>query len=99
MVVWDIGAFIGYYVALVHRATDALVIAVEPDEGNVRRLRQTIILNEINDVVIIAAAVGASEGEATCTSDRMVGAFDAAGTTVVPMTTMDNIALPTVRRT
>ena len=46
---FDVGANIGMYSVALGRAVgpDGLVIALEPDETNVRRLRENLILNPI----------------------------------------------------
>lgn len=92
MVVWDIGAFIGYYVALSARVTQARVLAVEPDADNLRRLRWVVARNRLQRIEIIEEAVAAEVGEAAFDEDGMVGSLRPGGTLRVPVTTLDELS-------
>lgn len=58
-VVYDIGANLGYFTALLSRVvgTDGRVIAFEPDPYNTERLRRTVDLNALRNVQLEVAAV------------------------------------------
>jgi FkbM family methyltransferase len=57
MVTWDVGAYIGYYVLLMHGLTGAPVVAFEPDADNVRRLTEHLDVNRVGDVELVQKAV------------------------------------------
>jgi FkbM family methyltransferase len=91
MNVWDVGAFIGYYVALASRLTDGSVIAIEPDPNNVRRLYGTIAANGLNRIEIVPIAVGNEVGEAAFAGEGMTGLLHKDGLSNVGITTLDGL--------
>jgi FkbM family methyltransferase len=56
-VVFDVGAWIGYYVLLAAKKAKQ-VIAIEADDKNCQRIRRNIQLNEFSNVTVINAAAG-----------------------------------------
>ena len=64
---YDIGANIGFHALLAARLVTATgsVYAFEPLPENVERLRRNVALNAFEHVVIVPAAVTATEGRAT----------------------------------
>ena len=64
-VVFDVGAHVGYYSILASLANPASrVYAFEPLPRAIRRFRENLIENKIDNVELIECAVGASPGEA-----------------------------------
>jgi FkbM family methyltransferase len=59
---FDVGANVGIYSVALGRAvgSDGLVVAVEPDTTNVRRLRDNLALNSIGNVRVVEAVAGDS---------------------------------------
>jgi FkbM family methyltransferase len=57
---FDVGANVGIYAVAVGRAVgpSGRVVAVEPDPGNVRRLRANLGLNSIDNVFLVEAVAG-----------------------------------------
>jgi FkbM family methyltransferase len=75
-VVFDVGAHIGYYSILAGLANPASrVYAFEPLPRAVRRFRENLNLNKIDNVELIECAAGASSGEAPfyCLPDSIEG--------------------------
>jgi FkbM family methyltransferase len=66
MVVYDIGANIGFFTMIAARAVgpQGRVLAFEPLPENVRWLRHNVDINDFGQVEIVEAAVGAREGTA-----------------------------------
>lgn len=92
MVVWDIGAYIGFYVALASKVAGTSVVAVEPDPDNRRRLLGTISVNSLRGVTVVASAVGREVGEARFASvGGMTGSLSAEGELWVQVTTLDEL--------
>lgn len=62
----DVGANVGVFTVSIGQAlrTGARLIAVEPLQDNIDRLRQNLLQSKIGDVSIVKAAVGASPGKA-----------------------------------
>ena len=56
-VVFDVGAWIGYYVLLAAKKADR-VIAIEADETNCERIRRNLNLNMFSNVIIMNVAAG-----------------------------------------
>jgi FkbM family methyltransferase len=61
---FDVGANVGLYAVALGRAVGpgGLVVAVEPDSTNVRRLRANVALNALDNVRVVEAAAGADDG-------------------------------------
>ena len=82
MTIFDVGANIGYLtVALARLVGEAgTVVAFEPLEENIRRLRSALRLNNLAArVELVAAAVGAADGEGEFLVHRSVGMGKLAG--------------------
>jgi FkbM family methyltransferase len=64
MTVLDVGANIGYYVLLEHRAVGptGCVVAIEPAPRNAALLRENIALNALARVQVLDAAIGDRDG-------------------------------------
>jgi FkbM family methyltransferase len=88
----DVGANIGLYaVAAARRVRPGKVIAFEPDAGNAELLARTVALNDVGEVVEVRRiALGAERGELPFRSAMQQSGFDARGTEVVPMSTLDS---------
>jgi FkbM family methyltransferase len=63
--IWDCGTYIGFYTLFFARAVGpkGRVVAIEPDERNLRRTRENVSLNGFANVEFVNAAVGAPLGE------------------------------------
>lgn len=63
---WDVGAHVGFFTALASRVVGprGRVHAFEPMPESIARLEWTIAANELDNVELHAAAVGAEDGEA-----------------------------------
>src|SRR5262249_47317322 len=67
--VLDIGANVGAFTLLAARAApQGRICAVEPETGNFALLQQNVALNRAQNVDLLQAAVGASEGRALVSS-------------------------------
>lgn len=66
-VVIDVGANIGYFTVLARRRVGPAgrVAAIEPHPIALERLGRNLALNDIDDVLVVRAAVAAAEGEVT----------------------------------
>ena len=64
MIVYDIGANAGFYSLIFSRLvqSNGKVIAFEPDSNNISDLRKHLVINDINNVTIIQAAVSDNAG-------------------------------------
>jgi FkbM family methyltransferase len=62
---WDVGAHLGYMVAVASRLVGptGTVVAFEPNPENVRRLRRTIELNDLRNVMVRDVALSDHLGE------------------------------------
>lgn len=60
----DIGANIGYYTLLASAIVkdDGIVVACEPDEANFRLLCENLSLNQLDNVIVVQAAVSDYDG-------------------------------------
>ena len=56
-IVFDVGAWIGYYTLLAARKAEK-VVAIEADETNCQRIRRNADLNKFSNIVILNIAVG-----------------------------------------
>lgn len=98
-VLYDVGANEGIYTCLGGNiVTDGRVVSVEPDPGNVERLRQNVELNGLNNVSIDRKAISDHLGEGTIVVDSTRTALTgfsrgtADGATVdVELTTLDQL--------
>lgn len=92
MVVWDVGANVGYY-TLIGARRARLVYAIEPVPGNVLMLRQHLALNSVSCVRVIEAAVGEEEGSARFDvgPSNSMGHLDCDGTSDVRLVTVDGM--------
>lgn len=81
-VVFDVGAHVGYYSLLAGLANPASrVFAFEPLPRAVRRFRENLRENEIDNLELIESAVGAEAGEASfyCHSETSIGIPSSSG--------------------
>jgi FkbM family methyltransferase len=64
MVVWDIGAHVGYYTLIAARYVGAQgqVVAVEPLPANLTLLRKHLALNKVGNVTVIEGALTDQDG-------------------------------------
>jgi FkbM family methyltransferase len=89
MVVWDVGAYVGYYVLLMHRlAPEGEILAFEPDQDNLRRLHKHLAINHVSNVTVIPMAVSAHGEDLPFMG---VGAWSAA--TADSLTTVKSVTL------
>ncbi len=73
MVVWDVGANVGYYSLIAARHSPAgQVVAFEPVPRNLRYLRRHISLNQVR-VEVVGAALGTEDGHASFSCGSTVG--------------------------
>ena len=99
-VVLDVGANIGYYALTAASRVGAAgrVIAFEPDPVVAERIRQNVELNGMDNVTVVASAVGARDGTLQLhlggwdseASSVYLHEPDAKGTVAVPVTTLDD---------
>jgi FkbM family methyltransferase len=102
----DIGANVGSYTVLASKVCGASSIAIEPDPGTARSLRRNIALNAIeNNVEVVEAAVGASEGHSrftvgldTCNRVATAGDADVREVRVVPLDKIIGTRQPTITK-
>ena len=98
----DVGANVGVYTisAALRIGPAGRVIAIEADEDYVPRLRANLARNSIDNVTVVAAAAGASDGEAefTLAADRafssikpLVSYREAGVSRTVPLHRLDTI--------
>ena len=97
-VMWDVGAHIGFLTALASRTVGpgGQVAAFEPLPANLSRLRRTIELNALTNVIVRPLAVSAARGVAVfrqAASSSMGSLGESSGTTTtleVQTTTLDS---------
>lgn len=100
VVVWDVGANVGFYTVIAARAVGAVgrVVAFEPLPANVAALRHNLALNDLTNVTVLACAAAAESGELTLTPGdeptwaRVGGAPGAPGALTVPAFALDDAA-------
>ncbi len=95
MTVWDVGANAGFYTLAFSRLTGALgrVYAFEPLPENAYNLLTHLRLNDIRNVTLVEAAVGAAEGTvgfAVAASNSMGRVSAGTSDLVVPCLTLDS---------
>ncbi|MFA7407800.1 MAG: FkbM family methyltransferase [Anaerolineaceae bacterium] len=95
MVVFDIGANVGFYslLAAVLTGQGGKVYAFEPSERNVKFIRQHAALNKIETIVVIEAAVAEQNGEALFDPGTSIatGHLSATGTVPVQQYSLDEL--------
>ena len=95
-VVYDIGANVGIYTLLASTRAGAsgMVYAFEPLARNLNYLRRHVALNQLQNCMVIEAAMGKSEGlgrfSATDWAASMARLDPEKGEIVVPVTTLDS---------
>jgi FkbM family methyltransferase len=93
-VVYDIGANVGSYTILasVLVGVRGRVVAFEPVAENLRYLKEHVRINRLDNVTVIASAVGERMGETSFLPhpDRLQGRIDPSGTEVVPVVRLDD---------
>jgi len=93
MVVYDLGANVGFYTLLAARlvGADGLVVAFEPLPRNLHYLRRHVALNACGNVMVIDAAVSDRAGVATLRADGSATArLGAGGDILVRTLTLDD---------
>ncbi len=95
MVVYDIGANVGFYTLVAARAvgTNGRVFSFEPNPTNLHFLRGHVEKNRLTTVSIIDAAVGEAEGRARFNTQtaREAGSLDANGNIDVAVVAIDSL--------
>jgi len=94
MVVYDLGANVGFYTLLAARlvGADGLVVAFEPLPRNLGYLRRHVALNACGNVMVIEAAVSDRVGEAKLRADDNASAhLGADGDLLVRTLTLDDV--------
>jgi len=100
--VFDVGAHAGYYTLLAARAVgrSGKVVAFEPNERNVAFLRGHVVLNRLDNVDVVDAAVGMTEGRSRFdvqTADGHQGRLSESGSVEVEVVSLDAIVAKTGR--
>ncbi|HYL05879.1 MAG TPA: FkbM family methyltransferase [Thermoanaerobaculia bacterium] len=93
MRVADVGANIGYYLLLIESAVgpSGHVTCFEPDPQNLRELRRNVQANDLANVEVVAAAVGAGDGIVALRSGiNALVVEDGAGDHQVPLLRLDS---------
>lgn len=69
--VLDLGANVGIFSLLMAKKFPrAEIIAVEPEEENIKTLRENIKLNSIDNIIVVEAAISDQKGEALLQINR-----------------------------
>jgi FkbM family methyltransferase len=96
MVVYDIGAHVGFYTLLAAQLVGpgGRVFAFEPLPRNLTYLRQHIDLNHFGNVTVFDAAVGqaAGVGQFSVHAASSMGSLTADGTLTVPIVSLDELS-------
>jgi FkbM family methyltransferase len=95
MTLWDVGANAGFYTLAFSRLTGprGRVYAFEPLAENADNLRTHVRLNDVRNVTVVEAAVGAADGTvgfAVAASNAMGRVSAGASDRVVPCVTLDS---------
>jgi FkbM family methyltransferase len=90
---WDVGSHLGYMVAVASRLVGptGTVVAFEPNPENIRRLRRTIELNDLQNVVVREVALSDHVGQ----SDFYVDAASSMGSLLEGSTPIASMHVPT----
>ena len=94
--VFDVGAHAGYYTLLSARSVgcSGKVVAFEPNERNLAFLRRHVVVNGLDNVEVVDAAVGIAEGRSKFdseTSDGHFGRLSDSGSVDVEVVSLDSI--------
>lgn len=91
MVVYDVGANVGFYTLAAARIVgpSGHVFAFEPEARNVGLLRRHVALNQLRNVTIVQAAVGEREGLVGFAGEREQGRVTDQGDFLVPALSLD----------
>ncbi|MCC6436723.1 MAG: FkbM family methyltransferase [Acidimicrobiales bacterium] len=86
MVVYDVGANVGFFTVLAARLTGAggFVYAFEPDLDNARLVRANLAANDFNQALVVARAVGPATGMSVLQVARYSGGHALAGAAAPP---------------
>lgn len=63
-IIFDVGAWIGYYTLLAARKAEK-VVAIEADETNCQRIKRNAALNKFSNITILSIAVGEKSSQGT----------------------------------
>lgn len=93
MRVVDVGANIGYYLLLFEQVVgpDGRILCIEPEPDNVADLRRVVALNSFENVRVLAAALGAKQGEARLARGLNGMVVPTGGELNVPLLALDTI--------
>ncbi len=94
-VVYDIGAHVGYYTLLASTLVgpQGRVFAFEPLPANLETLRQHLLINRVENVEVIAAALSNQAGTAAFApaTDNSMGSLEGEGTMQVRVEVIDRL--------
>lgn len=90
---WDVGAHLGYLVAVASRLVGptGTVVAFEPNPENIRRLRRTIELNDLQNVIVREVALSDRIGQ----SEFHIHVASSMGSLLPDSTSTSSIAVAT----
>jgi FkbM family methyltransferase len=95
-VFYDVGAHVGYFALAASRlvGSEGLVLAIEPVPENAARLLEHVQLNNLDNVVVVAAACSGTSGSAPFVSGRnsSTGHLSPEGPVTVRTVTIDQLA-------
>jgi FkbM family methyltransferase len=96
MVIYDVGAHVGYYTLMASRLVGpgGRVVAFEPNPSNISFLRRHLGLNGVDNVTVIEAAVSSMAGTAhfDAGGEPSMGHLASTGSLEVKLVTIDAIA-------